>query len=148
MCPCPTDVLGTGAFSVVKLATRRDGTELNAAVKVVERRALGRGDLENLRGEAALLRELDHPNIIKLYGWFEEEHTLYMALELCEGKQLARWCMLAFLCVAPPPHLELVSGVGDVAWKGDISHGHRIAARRDLTDDIFSACIELKLCGK
>lgn len=78
-----SEVLGTGAFSVVKLAKRRDGSK--AAVKVVERRNLAKGDLENLRGEAALLGELDHPNIVKLYGWFEEDKTLYMALELCQG---------------------------------------------------------------
>lgn len=80
------EVLGTGAFSVVKLSNRKDGSK--AAVKVVERRNLAKGDLENLRGEAALLAELDHPNIIKLYGWYEEEKTLYMALELCEGGEL------------------------------------------------------------
>ncbi|CAM9562240.1 unnamed protein product, partial [Sphacelaria rigidula] len=78
-----TGVLGTGAFSVVKLATRIDGTK--SAVKVVDRRKISKGDLENLRGEARLLGQLNHPNIVKLHGWFEEENTLYMALELCEG---------------------------------------------------------------
>lgn len=84
--PVRVEVLGTGAFSVVKLATRRDGQK--SAVKVVERRKLGKNDLEALRGEAKLLGELDHPNIVKLHGWFEEESTLYMALELCEGELL------------------------------------------------------------
>lgn len=69
---------------MVKLGTRVDG--LKSAVKVVERRSLGKGDLESLRGEAQLLRELDHPNIIKLHGWYEEDSTLYMAMELCEGE--------------------------------------------------------------
>lgn len=56
-------------------------------MKVVERRNLGKGDLEALRGEAKLLNELDHPNIVKLHGWYEEDKTLYMALELCEGER-------------------------------------------------------------
>ncbi|CAM9687657.1 unnamed protein product, partial [Hapterophycus canaliculatus] len=81
------DELGKGAFSIVKSATRiADG--LKCAVKVVERRNLGKGDLEALRSEAKLLGELDHPNIVKLHGWYEEEKTLYMALELCEGGEL------------------------------------------------------------
>ncbi|CAM9971946.1 unnamed protein product [Pylaiella littoralis] len=81
------DELGRGAFSVVRNATRKaDGQK--SAVKIVERRNLGKGDLEALRGEAKLLNELDHPNIIKLHGWYEEEKTLYMALELCEGGEL------------------------------------------------------------
>eukprot|EP00903_Cladosiphon_okamuranus_P008290 g7977.t1 len=79
--------LGKGAFSVVKSATRKqDGQK--SAVKIVERRKLGKGDLEALRGEAKLLGELDHPNIVKLHGWYEEDKTLYMALELCEGGEL------------------------------------------------------------
>lgn len=82
--PSNTEVLGTGAFSVVKMATGKDGEKL--AVKVVERRNLGPGDLDAMRSEVKLLGELDHPNIIKLHGWYEEEATLYMALELCEGK--------------------------------------------------------------
>lgn len=69
---------------MVRSATRRDG--LKSAVKVVERRNLGSGDLESLREEAQLLRELDHPNIIRLHGWYEEETTLYMAMELCAGE--------------------------------------------------------------
>lgn len=80
------EVLGTGAFSVVKMATGKDGEKL--AVKVVERRNLGPGDLDAMRSEVKLLGELDHPNIIKLHGWYEEEATLYMALELCEGGEL------------------------------------------------------------
>ncbi len=80
-----TEELGKGAFSVVKSATRKaDGQK--SAVKVVERRNLGKGDLEALRSEAKLLSQLDHPNIIKLHGWYEEDKTLYMALELCEGE--------------------------------------------------------------
>lgn len=81
------DELGKGAFSIVKSATRKsDGQK--SAVKVVERRNLGKGDLEALRSEAKLLGELDHPNIVKLHGWYEEDKTLYMALELCEGERL------------------------------------------------------------
>ena len=80
------DELGKGAFSIVKSATRKaDGQK--SAVKVVERRKLGKGDLEALRSEAKLLDELDHPNIVKLHGWYEEDKTLYMALELCEGER-------------------------------------------------------------
>lgn len=77
------DVLGTGAFSVVKTAIRKDGAK--AAVKVVDRRNLSAADLDAMRNEARLLGELDHPNIVKLFGWFEEPTMLYMALELCEG---------------------------------------------------------------
>lgn len=70
---------------MVKMATKNDG--LKSAVKIVERRNLDNGELEGMRREAKMLSELDHPNIIKLHGWFEEESTLYMAIELCEGEK-------------------------------------------------------------
>lgn len=82
----PPEELGKGAFSVVRSATRK-GDGQKSAVKVVERRKLGKGDLEALRSEATLLDELDHPNIVKLHGYYEEDKTLYMALELCEGER-------------------------------------------------------------
>ncbi|CAM9791560.1 unnamed protein product, partial [Discosporangium mesarthrocarpum] len=81
------DVLGKGAFSTVRLAVRKwDGQE--SAVKVMDRRNLRPGDLEAMRGEAELLGKLNHPNIVKLHGWYEEETNLYMALELCKGGEL------------------------------------------------------------
>lgn len=101
--------LGKGAFSIVKSATRKADRQ-KSAVKVVERRKLGKGDLEALRSEAKLLNELDHPNIVKLHGWYEEDTTLYMALELCEGKWSQNclrevygmygmvWCGMASFC--------------------------------------------------
>lgn len=73
---------------MVKMATGADGEKM--AVKVVERRNLGPGDLDAMRSEAKLLGELDHPHIVKLHGWYEEESTLYMALELCEGETVVR----------------------------------------------------------
>lgn len=69
------------------MATAKDGEKV--AVKVVERRNLGPGDLDAMRSEVKLLKELNHPNIVKLHGWYEEDSTLYMALELCEGEGVA-----------------------------------------------------------
>lgn len=31
---------------------------------------------------------LNHPNIVKLYGWFAEEDQVYLILELCYSGQL------------------------------------------------------------
>ena len=33
-------------------------------------------------GWVGLLGELNHPNIVKLHGWYEK-HTFYVALERC-----------------------------------------------------------------
>ena len=34
------------------------------------------------------MRELDHPNLIKLYEVFETQNSIYLILDLLEGGQL------------------------------------------------------------
>lgn len=40
---------------------------------------------EGLINEINLMRQLDHPNIIKLYEVHETSNSVYMGLELLEG---------------------------------------------------------------
>ena len=41
-----------------------------------------------LNGELESLRQLDHPNIIKLYDIFEDPRSYFMVTELCTGGEL------------------------------------------------------------
>ena len=34
------------------------------------------------------MKELDHPNIIKLYEAFEDSRNIYLIMEVCEGGEL------------------------------------------------------------
>ena len=34
------------------------------------------------------MRELDHPNVIKLFEFFEDDRYVYLVMELCEGGEL------------------------------------------------------------
>ena len=34
------------------------------------------------------MQKLDHPNIIKLYEYFEDDKNVYLVLELCTGGEL------------------------------------------------------------
>jgi len=38
--------------------------------------------------ETNILRELDHPNVIKMYETFEDSDNVYLVMELCEGGEL------------------------------------------------------------
>jgi calcium-dependent protein kinase len=35
-----------------------------------------------------ILQTLDHPNILKLYEYFEDEKNVYLITELCSGGEL------------------------------------------------------------
>ena len=79
--------LGTGAFSRVILATSNEGTKV--AVKCISKNGeLKQEDVDSLHEEVAVLRSVDHPNIVKLYDFFDEKRYYYMAIELMEGGEL------------------------------------------------------------
>ena len=59
------------------------------AVKCITRTAeLKEDEIVSLKEEVAVLRKIDHPNIIKLYDFFEEPNMFYMVTELMEGGEL------------------------------------------------------------
>ena len=44
--------------------------------------------LEELRNEVAILRTLDHPNIVRVYEIFESKRAIYLVMEYCSGGDL------------------------------------------------------------
>ena len=38
--------------------------------------------------EVNILKSLDHPNVVKLYEFYEENRKFHLVTELCEGGQL------------------------------------------------------------
>mmetsp|Transcript_18327 Transcript_18327/g.24316 ORF Transcript_18327/g.24316 Transcript_18327/m.24316 type:complete len:540 (-) Transcript_18327:290-1909(-) len=44
--------------------------------------------LDELRNEIAVLKTIDHPNIVKAYEVFESKKNLYIVMELCSGGDL------------------------------------------------------------
>ena len=43
---------------------------------------------KRFKNEIEILRNLDHPHIIKLYETFEDAINIYLVMELCEGGEL------------------------------------------------------------
>lgn len=52
------------------------------------RKSLGQDDVVSLVNEIQILKDLDHPNIVKLYDLKEDEDKLYMVLEHLAGGTL------------------------------------------------------------
>jgi serine/threonine protein kinase len=79
--------IGSGAFSVVCKGTHKE-TGGEVAIKVMTKSKLSKEDFEGLELETALLRELDHPHIVKCYDTFDEGHEFYIVTELVAGGDL------------------------------------------------------------
>lgn len=81
--------LGTGAFSTVVLATSKAEGAQKVAVKCIRKTPdLKKEDVDSLHEEVAVLRSVEHPNIVKLHDFFEEKKMYYMVIELMEGGEL------------------------------------------------------------
>jgi len=79
--------LGSGSFSVVKSACRRSDSQM-VAVKCIKRITLPPDEVEALKDEVSILRDLQHPNIIAMYDFYEEEEFYYLVMEVMEGGEL------------------------------------------------------------
>ena len=81
------DKLGSGKFSTVFRATdKKSGTE--HAVKIIKRRSLSRRENDALRTEIAVLRLLNHPNIISIQHVFETVSSICIVMEYVKGGDL------------------------------------------------------------
>eukprot|EP00921_Rhytidocystis_pertsovi_P007479 GHVQ01012437.1.p1 GENE.GHVQ01012437.1~~GHVQ01012437.1.p1 ORF type:complete len:202 (-),score=22.91 GHVQ01012437.1:290-895(-) len=81
-------VLGKGAFGEVILCKDKV-TGQESAVKVISKKQVKqKTDTESLLKEVLLLKELDHPNIMKLYEFFEDPGYYYLVGEVYTGGEL------------------------------------------------------------
>mmetsp|Transcript_29057 Transcript_29057/g.66833 ORF Transcript_29057/g.66833 Transcript_29057/m.66833 type:complete len:590 (+) Transcript_29057:80-1849(+) len=78
--------LGAGAYGSVFSAKHRK-SEKEYAVKVIVKDDAAIKP-EMLASEIALLASLDHPNVVRLYEYFEEEKSIFLVTELVVGGDL------------------------------------------------------------
>ena len=51
----------------------------NRVIKVIEKKNVK--DLNSIKEEVEILKRLDHPNIVKLYEFYEDRSAFYLVLE-------------------------------------------------------------------
>ena len=80
--------LGKGAFGEVYLTSRQGGKQ-KYATKKIDKKFVSRPKAKKyLDNEILILKEIDHPNIIKLYEVKETTQFFYLIMELCNGGSL------------------------------------------------------------
>ena len=119
--------LGRGGSGAVFLGVRDDEIQQRVAVKVLDRRLVGEGDLRRFERERRILASLNHPGIARLIDAGTTEHeSPYLIMELVEGQPIDRYCDAQRLDVAA--RLRIVRAVCEAA-----SHAHRnLVVHRDL----------------
>lgn len=78
--------LGEGGYAKVLRAKDRQCEGRVVAIKKIKKR--GPDHSEALTRESTVMRELDHPNICRLFEMFEDKQHMYFVMELCEGGEL------------------------------------------------------------
>ena len=82
--------LGRGAFGRVFLA-RTKKEHFIVALKVMFKKELQAARMENhLRREIEINARLDHPNILRMYGYFWDQTRIYLILEFAPNGELFR----------------------------------------------------------
>ena len=81
------DFIGVGTYGKVKKALDNRINTLRA-VKIIKINVTSEKDRSIAFNEIDILMKLDHPNIIKMYEYFQGSKQLYIVTELCTGGEL------------------------------------------------------------
>ncbi|KAI9714569.1 MAG: hypothetical protein M1812_006374 [Candelaria pacifica] len=114
--------LGEGEFGKVKMGWKKDGG-VQVAIKLIRRETLGSNPsrLPKIYREISILRELSHPNIVRLHEMVETDRQIGIILEYASGGELFDYILNHRYLkdnAARRLFAQLVSGVGYLHKKG------------------------------
>jgi calcium-dependent protein kinase len=78
-------VLGSGSFGVVHRVKHKVTKQVRACKIIPWSKIKNKQKFEE---EIEILRKLDHPNVMKLYEYFEDTKNVYLITELYNGGEL------------------------------------------------------------
>ena len=81
--------IGSGAFGYVRLGIHKDSKQ-KRAIKTIDKENISKDMKERAKffNEVDILRRADHPNIIKLYEFYEDEKYFHLVTEYVAGGEL------------------------------------------------------------
>ena len=79
--------LGTGHFGTVYKCKHKKTGNIRA-IKRIKKDHMNAKNIESLLKDVEILKTLDHPNIIKVYEYFQDDAAIYIVTDLCSGGEL------------------------------------------------------------
>eukprot|EP00038_Savillea_parva_P018638 m.24678 g.24678 ORF g.24678 m.24678 type:complete len:682 (-) comp4179_c0_seq1:124-2169(-) len=79
--------VGKGNFAKVKIA-HHTLTGAEVAIKIVDKTSLNESSMAKLKREVDIMKQMDHPNIVKLYQVIDTDTTLYLVMEYAAGGEV------------------------------------------------------------
>lgn len=79
--------IGEGTFGQVKIATHKP-TGQKRAIKSMPKLGIPTHDSAKFIEEIEILRAIDHPNVLKLYEFYEDQYYIHLVTEICHGGDL------------------------------------------------------------
>ena len=81
--------LGSGTFGTVKKVKLKNNNNIIRAMKIIPKENVLEGvDSKTVISEISILKKLDHPNIMKIYEFYEDEKNYYIISEFCDQGDL------------------------------------------------------------
>ena len=81
-------IIGKGTFSTVKLGENKV-TKEKVAIKILQKRRIKtKEEFIRINREIEMLKNLNHPNVIKILKIMEDSKTIYIIMEYCQNGEL------------------------------------------------------------
>ena len=80
-------LIGLGGYGKVMKCVHKSSGEVRA-VKIMEKEKISDQEQVRLKYEIDILKNLTHPNILRLFEVFEDKRQIYLVTEFCSGGEL------------------------------------------------------------
>ncbi len=81
------ETIGKGSYGEVKKLIHKASGDFRA-MKIIKKEECSKEFISSLLNEIEILRDLDHPNIVKLFEFYQDRLNFYLITEFIEGGEL------------------------------------------------------------